>query len=315
MARVLVTGGAGFIGSHLCERLLADGYGVVCVDSLDGYYSPALKRRNVASLRGGFRFVEADILDARRMRRIVSKEKPDYVVHEAARPGVRASVLNPGKTLEANVMGTVSLLSALSGSRIRKLVFASSSSVYGAVRYLPFDEEHPKNPISPYGASKLACEDYVRMYGELHGVETVSLRYFTVYGPRIRPDLAISKFAAAALDGGSLPVYGDGGRRRDFTHVCDAVDATVRALARGGGQLNVGGGTVLTVKELAERIISLAGGGRIRYVAGQPGDVEQTMSDTRLARRVLGWRPKVRFDDGLRETVEWVRESSRHISG
>ena len=285
------------------------------MDSFDGYYSPALKRQNISSLRGDFKLVKADILDAGRMRRIVSSERPDYVVHEAAQAGVRASVLNPKKTFETNVLGTVTLLSALSGSRIKKLVFASSSSVYGKVKYLPFDEKHPKNPISPYGSSKLACEDYVRIYGELHGTETVSLRYFTVYGPRIRPDLAISKFTAEALAGGALQVYGDGGKSRDFTHVSDAVDATVRALTRGGGAVNVGGGTVLTVKELAKRIISIAGGGRIRYVTDQKGDVEQTMSDTRLARRVLSWRPKVGFDRGLRETVEWVRTSRRHISG
>jgi UDP-glucose 4-epimerase len=307
MAKVLVTGGAGFIGSHLCGRLCAEGNEVVCVDNLDAYYSPSIKRRNLASVGGKFKFVKADIRGPEALKRIFCSEDPEYVVHEAAQAGVRASLTDPLKTNEVNVAGTLSLLEALRETDARKLVFASSSSVYGKAEYLPFDEDHPKCPVSPYGASKLACEHYVRIYGELYGLKSVSLRYFTVYGPRIRPDLAIHKFAARALEGGALDVYGDGGKSRDFTHVSDAVDATVRALRKGSGPMNIGGGTRVTVKELAVKIIGLAGSGRIRYVEDQPGDAEHTASDTAKARRQLGWRPKVGFDDGLRETVEWVR--------
>jgi UDP-glucose 4-epimerase len=305
MAKVLVTGGAGFIGSHLCERLAKGDHEVVCLDSFDDYYDPRIKRRNVAG--AAFKVIKADIRDAARLKAIVKREAPEYVIHEAAQAGVRASVQNPLKTNEINVAGTLNLLEALRGSGVKKTVYASSSSIYGKVYRLPFDEDHPKNPMSPYGASKLACEHYFRVYGELHGIRSVGLRYFTVYGPRIRPDLAIHKFTKTALAGGKLQVYGDGGKSRDFTHVSDAVDATVKAMRRGSGAYNIGGGTTITVKELAERIIGMAGGGSIKYVPDQKGDVEHTASDTRKARRELGWKPKIGFDDGLAETVEWVK--------
>jgi UDP-glucose 4-epimerase len=307
MARILVTGGAGFIGSHLCERLAQEGHEVTCLDNLDGYYSPKIKKGNISQIRGGFAFVKADIRDAGKLRRLISKGGFDYVVHEAAQAGVRASVKDPLKTNEVNVGGTLNLLEAMRDSPAKKLVFASSSSVYGKVEYLPFDEEHPKNPISPYGASKLACEHYIRVYSELYGMRYAALRYFTVYGPRIRPDLAISKFTRSALAGGELDVYGDGLKSRDVTHVSDAVDATVKALTRGAGAYNIGGGTRITVKELAEKIIALTGGGRIRYIADQMGDVDHTESDTSKALRELGWKPKVSFEDGLGQTVEWLK--------
>ncbi|MFH1055306.1 MAG: SDR family NAD(P)-dependent oxidoreductase [Candidatus Altiarchaeota archaeon] len=306
MSRVLVTGGAGFIGSHLCERLVKDGHDVTCIDNFDDYYSKKIKRDNIRPIVGEFKLIKADIRDLERLKRVVSQEEPDYVVHEAAQAGVRASVDNPVKTNEVNVTGTLNLLEATRDSDVKKTVFASSSSVYGRVEYLPFDEEHPKTPISPYGVSKLACENYFRVYEELYGMKYVALRYFTVYGPRIRPDLAISKFTRLALAGGELEVYGNGSKSRDFTHVSDAVEATTLALTRGSGAYNIGGGTTITVKELAERIIELTGKGRIKYVEDQKGDVEHTSSDTTKARGELDWTPKVKFDDGLKGTVEWV---------
>jgi UDP-glucose 4-epimerase len=307
MSRVLVTGGAGFIGSHLCERLVSDGHSVVCVDNLDDYYSPKIKRGNIRGIRGDFKFIKADIRVGKRIKSIIAKEKPKYVMHEAAQAGVRASVQNPLKTNDVNVCGTLNLLEAIRGSSVEKVVFASSSSVYGGVKYLPFNEEHPKSPISPYGVSKLACEHYLGVWRHLFGLEYVALRYFTVYGPRIRPDLAISKFARCAMRGGALDVYGDGRKSRDFTFVTDAVDATVRAMTKGSGTYNIGGGTRLTVGELAERIIGLVGSGEVKYVVDQRGDVEHTESDTTLARRELAWKPKVGFEDGLSKTVEWLK--------
>jgi len=312
MSRILVTGGAGFIGSHLCERLTLEGHRVVCVDNLDDYYSPKIKRRNLKAIGGDFKFIKADIRGGKKVKSIISKEKPEYVIHEAAQAGVRASVENPLKTNDVNVSGTLNILEALLGSGVKKIVFASSSSIYGSVEYLPFDEEHPKNPISPYGVSKLACENYLRVWRQLYGLDYVALRYFTVYGPRIRPDLAISKFTRCALSGGALEVYGNGKKSRDFTYVSDAVDATVKALTAGSGEYNIGGGTRITVKELAKKIIDLAGSGRIRYVKDQRGDVEHTESDTRLARAELEWRPKVKFDVGLAQTVGWIRDADAH---
>ncbi|MFH0863360.1 MAG: SDR family NAD(P)-dependent oxidoreductase [Candidatus Altiarchaeota archaeon] len=306
MAKVLVTGGAGFIGSHLCERLVSEGHEVLCLDNLDPYYSPEVKKENLKGL--DCRLVKADIRDAKAVDRILKTENPEYVIHEAAQAGVRASVQDPLKTSEVNVQGTLNLLEAVRGSDVKKVVYASSSSVYGKVVRLPFDEGHPTDPISPYGVSKLACEHYFRVYGELHGIDSVGLRYFTVYGPRIRPDLAIHKFTRTALEGGQLEVYGDGSKSRDFTHVSDAVDATVKAMAKGSGIYNVGGGTTITVKELAERIIAQVGTGTIKYVPDQKGDVEHTESDTSKARKELGWRPKKTFEEGLKETVEWVRK-------
>jgi len=305
--KVLVTGGAGFIGSHVCERLVKEGCEVVCLDNLDGYYSPDVKRGNIRNMTGEkFRFIQADILDAERLKKIIREERLEYVIHEAAQAGVRASVQDPVKAFRVNVTGTVNLLEAVRDSSVGKTVFASSSSVYGKVEYLPFDEEHPKNPVSPYGASKLAAENCFRVYGQLYGIKYAALRYFTVYGPRIRPDLAISKFTKAALAGGELEVYGDGGKSRDFTHVSDAADATVKALRKGEGAYNIGGGTRITVKELAEKIIRTVGKGSIRYVEDQVGDVEHTESDTRKAGRELKWKPNVKFEDGLEETIKWV---------
>ncbi|MBD3387533.1 MAG: NAD-dependent epimerase/dehydratase family protein [Candidatus Altiarchaeales archaeon] len=305
--KVLVSGGAGFIGSHICERLVNEGHEVVCVDNLDGYYSPEVKRRNIGSFDGDFTFIEGDIRDGVFLKGLVDGESPEYVIHEAAQAGVRASVADPLKTCEVNIQGTINVLEAVKESNVRKLVFASSSSVYGRIEYLPFDEEHPKNPISQYGASKLACEHYLRLYERFYGIKHTSLRYFTVYGPRIRPDLAIHKFARTALTGGRLELYGDGSKSRDFTYVSDAVDATLKALKKGGEVYNVGGGARVTVKELAEKIIELAGGGTISYIKDQMGDVMHTESNTEKARRELCWNPVKDFEEGLRETVEWVR--------
>jgi len=306
MAKVLVTGGAGFIGSHLCERLISDGHEVVCLDNLDDYYSPKVKKDNLKGVDA--KLIVADIREYATVKRIFDKEQPDYVIHEAAQAGVRASVENPLKTNAVNVNGTLNILEAAKGSGIKRIVYASSSSVYGKIVRLPFDEEHPTNPISPYGVSKLACEHYFRVYRELHGIDSVGLRYFTVYGPRIRPDLAIHKFTKTALEGGQLEVYGDGSKSRDFTYVSDAVDATLKAMTKGSGIYNIGGGTTITVKELAQKIISQVGSGTIKYVSDQKGDVEHTESDTKKAQRELGWKPKKAFEEGLKETVDWVRK-------
>ena len=198
--RALVTGGAGFIGSHLCKRLLKDGYEVICLDNFDAYYDPRLKRENIAPIlnKPGFKLIEGDVCDQPLAREIICSGI-DYVFHYAARAGVRASVKDPKKPHRVNTTGTLNILEACLSSKVKKLINASSSSVYGKVAYLPFDEAHPQNPISPYGVSKLAAEHYCRVFSEIHGLPTISLRLFTVYGPGIRPDLAISIFTRKAL--------------------------------------------------------------------------------------------------------------------
>jgi UDP-glucose 4-epimerase len=304
--RVVVTGGAGFIGSHVCESLTQKNAEVFCIDNLDPYYDQSIKRANIRDICGSFKFINVDIRNPEKLRSILAACDPDYIIHEAAQAGVRMSMKHPMKAAETNIAGTINILEAAKDIGIKKFVFASSSSVYGRVEYMPFDEKHPTNPMSPYGVSKLSCEKYLQTYSRLYGLKYVALRYFSVYGPRIRPDLAISKFTAAALADSRLEVYGDGSKSRDFTYVSDAVDATLKALNRGSGEYNVGGGSVLTVRELAERIIGLIGGGRIRYAKSHEGDVEHTASDTRKARKDLGWKPKRSLDGGLAETIEWL---------
>jgi len=305
--RVLVTGGAGFIGSHICDRLLADGCEVVSFDNLDDYYSPGIKRGNIGGDRDGYTHVNADITDFDSLMAAMKEHEPDYVIHEAAQAGVRASVEDPAKTNRVNIMGTVNVLEAIRASDVKKLVFASSSSIYGKVEYLPFDEEHPKNPISPYGITKLACEMDMRVWNELYGIDYVALRYFTVFGPRIRPDLAIHKFIRRALEGGTFHIYGDGSKSRDFTYVDDAVAATIAAMTAGAGPYNIGGGTRITVAELAKTIIDRVGSGKMEYEADQAGDVIHTASDCKKARAELGWGPATDFGEGLESTIEWMK--------
>ena len=303
----MVTGGAGFIGSHLCEKLLENGFSVVALDNLDEYYDPNIKRENISSINGDFKFIKADITDYKQLENVFSLAEPKYVIHEAAQAGVRASVENPLKTSKVNVEGTLNVLECVRKFDVEKIVAASSSSIYGKVEYLPFDEIHPKNPISPYGVSKLACEHNLRVYHELHGIKYVALRYFTVYGPRIRPDLAIHKFIKKFMKGEEIYIYGNGEKSRDFTYVLDAVDATIKSLKKGFGPYNIGGGTRMTVKELAEKIQKNVGSGKIRYSEDQKGDVIHTSSNTSKAEKDLGWKPKTEFNIGLENTINWMK--------
>jgi UDP-glucose 4-epimerase len=303
----LVTGGAGFIGSHLVERL-SETERVICLDNFDDYYSPKTKEENTKGFPENVKVIRADLLDKKKLSQILDEEGIETVYHLGAQAGVRASVENPIKTNQANITGTLNLLESMRQTGVKQMVFASSSSIYGEIEYLPFDEKHPKKPLSPYGVTKLACEKYLNAYRQLYGLEYAALRYFTVYGPRIRPDLAIHKFARSALAQGKLTIYGDGSKTRDFTHVQDAVNATIKA-KRGVGAYNIGGGIRLSVRELAEKIIEYAGSGTIEYVQDQKGDVLHTESDTRKARRELGWKPEKKFVEGLRETIDWIRKT------
>lgn len=214
------------------------------------------------------------------------------------------------KPHEVNATGTLNLLEAARDSGVEKIINASSSSVYGTVEYLPFDEDHPRRPVSPYGVSKLAAEEYCRVFSELYGLKSASLRYFTVYGPRMRPDLAISIFTRKALANEPIMIFGDGTKTRDFTNVEDIVRANLIAMQKGAGAYNIGGGHRVSIKTLAETIIEITGSAsEIRYADAVKGDAEHTFADTTAAERDLGWRPQVSLEEGLRRYAAWVSNS------
>ena len=309
--KCLVTGAAGFIGSHLAERLIAEGYEVVGVDCFTDYYPRPVKERNLAGLRNSdrFRFVEADLRTADLAALL---EGVDCVFHLAAQAGVRASWgENFAVYTEHNVLATQRLLEAAKGrgiAKIAKFVYASSSSIYGDTPDLPMREDSLPHPISPYGVTKLAGEHLCQLYHANFGVPTVSLRYFTVYGPRQRPDMAFHRFIRAILEGEPLTVYGDGEQTRDFTYVSDAVEATLLAMryASPGAIFNIGGGSQVSIN-YAIRLLERITGRKaiVDYQEAQHGDVRHTLADTSAAREVLGFAPKVGLEEGLRAQVTW----------
>jgi len=313
MSKVVITGGAGFIGSHIAAEVAKE-YEVVIIDNLDDYYSPDLKRRNLEFLLANpnVRFVEGDITDSGLLRRVIDADV-EFVYHEAAQAGVRISVENPFKPNNVNVLGTLNVLKASLDAGVRRVINASSSSVYGKVKYLPFDETHPTMPISPYGVSKLAAEHYCRVFYEVYGLPTVSLRYFTVYGPRMRPDLAISIFTGKMLANEPITVYGDGEQTRDFTYIDDIVRVNrglLETSAADGYAMNVGGGHRITVNDLIARLREITGSAsEVVYSDKQKGDAEHTLADTSLAGRLVGYRPEVSIREGLGRFVEWYRSA------
>jgi nucleoside-diphosphate-sugar epimerase len=310
----LVTGAAGFIGSHLCERLLREGHHVIGVDAFTAYYPRAVKETNLAGLRGHpeFRFVEMDLARAD-LGPVVAQA--DFIFHQAGQPGVRASWGTEFDLyLDHNIRATQQLLETVKGSaRLRRLVFASSSSVYGQTEDLPLREESLPRPYSPYGVTKLAAEHLCGLYHANYGVPTVALRYFTVYGPRQRPDMGFHKFIQAALEDRPILVYGDGEQTRDFTYVADAVEANWLALGpRAVGQVfNIGGGSQSSVNQVLAALEEILGR-RIHRERRppQPGDVRHTWADTTRARDILGFTPRVSLREGLARQVEWLEKLS-----
>jgi UDP-glucose 4-epimerase len=311
MSKIVITGGAGFIGSHIAEALVED-HEVVIVDNLDDYYSPTLKQRNLDCImeKGDLDFVQGDITDLDLLRNVID-DTVDYVFHEAAQAGVRISVEDPFKPNNVNVLGTLNVLKASLDAGVRRVINASSSSVYGKVQYLPFDEAHPTMPVSPYGVSKLAAEHYCRVFYEVYGLPTVSLRYFTVYGPRMRPDLAISIFTRKMHASEPITVFGDGEQTRDFTYIDDIVRANLRLLetdAADGYAMNVGGGQRITVNDLIAHLRKITGSAsEVMYSDKQKGDAEHTLADVGRARELVGYRPEVSIGEGLDRLVEWHR--------
>ena len=318
--RVLLTGGAGFIGSHTAQALLRRRFPLAIVDNFDPFYSSAAKRANLEEVRrlGRFTFHPADICDAAAVRRLFSSLRPQVVIHLAGRPGVRPSFCDPAGYHRVNVDATVTLLQCALDFGVRRFVFGSSSSVYGACSRAPFREEQPDlEPISPYAATKLAAESECRRFAERFGLPVVCLRFFTVYGARQRPDLAIHKFTARLESAEPLPVYGDGASGRDYTYIDDIVAGILAALDYQAGPasgaapfeiFNLGNSRPVSLNELIARLEKATGRlARRDPQPARPGDVPLTWADISKASRLLDYHPRMPLEQGLEHFVAWYR--------
>jgi len=316
--RILLTGSAGFIGSHLAERLCARGDQVVGLDNFDPFYPRAVKERNLAGLRARseFRFVEGDITSSDDLARGFAEARPDTVVHLAALAGVRPSIADPLRYSEVNVTGTVRLLDACWKHRVTRVVFASSSSVYGVDSAVPFRESDPcGKPASPYAATKRAGELCAFTAHHLQSLDVTCVRFFTVYGPRQRPDLAIHKFTRLIDAGQPIELFGDGSTSRDYTWVADIVDGIVAAIDQQGHDAapayrvyNLGGSQTTSLRELVDMIAAALGrAAMIEWKPEQPGDMKRTLADLGLSGTKLGYAPRVAIEDGIARFVSWFK--------
>lgn len=314
---VLVTGGAGFIGSHISEGLLEEGHDVVALDILDPYYDLGIKERNIERCReiGGehYEFIEGSITNEELVRDTVASHDIEFVYHQAAQAGVRTSVENPKKPHEINTTGLLNLLLAADDHGVERVVNASSSSVYGEVEYLPYDEDHQNVPQSPYGVTKLTAEHYCRVWDDVYDLPTVSLRYFTVYGPRMRPNMAITNFTSRCLNDEPPVIYGDGQQTRDFTYIDDIVEANLALLdtdAADGEVMNVGSTGTITIEELAEYIIEETGADvSLEYTGAKEADARHTHADVTKARELIDYEPSRDIREGVSQFVDWYREN------
>ena len=313
----LVTGGAGFIGSHVCERLLQDGQAVWAFDDLNDFYDPGIKRqnlRNLQSLAKPFEFIYGDVTDRAALDEVFSSVKFDQIIHLAARAGVRPSIAEPALYQRVNVEGTVNVLEAARTYGVKKITIASSSSVYGMNAKVPFSEQDPIFlAISPYAASKLACEALGHVWHHLHGMDVAILRFFTVYGPRQRPDLAIYKFASLIAAGKPIPVFGDGNTARDYTYVADTLEGIIACTKKEFGFeiFNLGESETVTLSRLIALLEGALGKKAILdRQPMQPGDVPITYADISKARTELGYHPQVKIEQGIPLFVEWFKQRS-----
>ena len=313
----LVTGGAGFIGSHVCERLLADGHAVWVFDDLNDFYDPQLKRanlRDLQSLAKPFEFIQGDLTDRAAVEELFASARFDQIIHLAARAGVRPSLEEPALYQRVNVEGTVNLLEVARQRAVKKITIASSSSVYGVNAKVPFKEDHTIfSPISPYAASKLACEALGHVYHHVHGMDVAMLRFFTVYGPRQRPDLAIHKFAKLIHAGKPIPVFGDGSTARDYTYVTDTVSGVIACTRKEFGYeiFNLGESQTVTLAHLIELLEqSLGKRAIIDRKPAQPGDVPITFADVSKARAKLGYNPQIKIEQGIALFVNWFKRGA-----
>ncbi len=313
----LVTGGAGFIGSHVCERLLHSGHAVWALDDLNPFYDPQLKRRNVRDLQSlarPFEFVHGDLTDRAALDELFAGTKFDQVIHLAARAGVRPSLEEPALYQRVNVEGTVNVLEAGRRNGVKKITIASSSSVYGVNAKVPFSESDPIfSAISPYAASKLACEALGHVYHHIYGLDVVMLRFFTVYGPRQRPDLAIHKFAKLIRARKPIPVFGDGSTARDYTYITDIVDGVMACTQKAFGYeiFNLGESQTVTLSRLIELLEAALGQrANLDRQSPQPGDVPITFADVSKARARLGYDPRTKIEQGIPLFVDWFLKNN-----
>ena len=314
--RVLVTGGAGFIGSHLVEKLLASGHEVVILDDFNDFYDPQTKHANVAGLARDVTVYHVDLRDTESVRNLFHREKVDAIAHLAARAGVRPSIQQPRLYYDTNVTGTLLLLEAARVTGVERFVFASSSSVYGASKRIPFSEdEHLKQTLSPYAATKIAGEFLCSTYSHLYNLRVVALRYFTVYGPRQRPDLAIHQFTRRIYAGQPIDQFGDGSTRRDYTYIDDVIQGTMAALQYEGSLFdifNLGENDTIQLKDLIAAIENALGKkAKINQLPEQPGDMPLTCADISKARKLLCYKPTTRLSDGLPRFIEWFLRSAK----
>jgi UDP-glucuronate 4-epimerase len=310
--KILVTGGAGFIGSHTVERLLSQGAEVSVMDEFNDYYDPAIKRANVKSFGGQVQVHEADFRNKDAVFKICREGKFDAIIHLGARAGVRPSIDNPELYISTNILGTYHMLEAAKETNVPKFLFASSSSVYGINSKVPFSEtDRIEQTISPYAMTKMCGEQQCSNYTNLYDIRTVCLRFFTVYGPRQRPDLAISKFTKLINEGKPIPRYGDGSTARDYTFIHDIVDGIMASLAYEGDKFdifNLGGSQTTTLNELIQSVEQALGKEAIiQNLPLQPGDVPRTYADVSKAKRLLGYNPNTPIKEGIPKFVEWYQ--------
>jgi UDP-glucuronate 4-epimerase len=316
MSTILVTGGAGFIGSHLCERLLSDRVKVICLDNFDSFYDPNIKIKNVEGVKKKFpelfELVTGDIRSPEHLQEVFRKHRVDFVIHLAARAGVRPSISDPLLYQDVNIRGTIVLLESCKAHGIKNFIFASSSSVYGENQRVPFTEEDLNiQPISPYGATKRAGELLCYSYHHLYGMNIACLRIFTAYGPRQRPEMAIHKFTRLIDRGEKVPIYGDGSSRRDYTYIDDLIDGILAVIHyhKGFEIYNLGESQTTSLKELIRLIEeALDKKANIERLEPQPGDVSVTYADITKAKRMLKYQPRVKMEEGIKRFVEWYRE-------
>ena len=314
--RILVTGGAGFIGSHLAEKLLAAGHEVFILDDFNDFYDPQIKHANIAGFAKEVSVCQIDLRDSDSVRSVFRRGKVDAIAHIAARAGVRPSIQHPRLYYDTNVVGTLHLLDAARFSGVERFIFASSSSVYGASEAVPFSEDQRLiQTLSPYGATKIAGEFLCSTYSHLYQMRVVALRYFTVYGPRQRPDLAIHQFTRRIYAGQPIDQFGDGSTRRDYTYIDDIIQGTMAALNYSGplyDVFNLGESQTIKLKDLISAIEEgLGKHAKIKQLPEQAGDMPLTYADTSKARKLLGYNPTTKLNEGLPKFIDWFLQSQR----
>ena len=309
---ILITGGAGFIGSNLADKLLLDNHNIIVIDNFDNYYDKKLKKENIKlNLNNpNYKLYKCDIYNKEKLNKVFSNNKIDIVIHLAAKAGVRSSLENPIDYVETNILGTINILECMHKYNIPKLIFASSSSVYGNCKKKKFSENFKINkPISPYAATKLACEQIIYTYYYLYNIKAICLRFFTVYGPRQRPDLAIRKFIEKIENNISIDMYGDGTTKRDYTYIDDIISGICSSInydKTGYEIINLGGGKPIMLKDMIKTIEKVFNKKAIiNQKSMQPGDVDKTICDYTKANKLLGYVPKTTFKQGIQKFKEW----------